>query len=107
MKKLIIAAIAASSIAAHASFMDGNKLLSRLEEGGYAEGVAMGYVMGVADAGESAVHCPPGNVTAGQLRDMAKVYLRETPEIRAYGAEVIILNMLKRVWPCAKKGSAL
>ena len=67
-KKLLIALAIACSAGAHAEFKDGNKLLSELNhEVFYTRGVAMGYIMGVSDAGAGAIHCAPPNVTAGQV----------------------------------------
>ena len=83
MRAFIFASLVTVTTLAQAEFKDGNKLLSELNhEVFYTRGVAMGYIMGVADAGAGGVHCAPPNVTAGQLQDMVKNYLENTPAER-------------------------
>lgn len=107
MKRLLPLALMVC-FSAHAEFRTGNKLYEDLNgETYYSKGVAMGYVMGVADAGSGSNHCPPPTVTAGQLSDMVKNTLESTPAIRHMAADVIIYYVLNKAWPCAKKGSSL
>lgn len=104
MRKLLIGLVVGAACAgAHAEFKDGNKLLSELNsEVYYTKGVAMGYIMGVADAVSGVTHCAPPNVTAGQINDMVKNMLENTPSIRHWTADVIINYVLKSTWPCPK-----
>lgn len=103
---LILALLLAGT--AHAEFKDGNKLLSDMRDSSYyIQGVALGYVTGVADVGVGVIHCAPPNLTAGQLHDMVKNYLENTPAERHLTADTIINKVLKAVWPCAKRGSSL
>lgn len=93
---------------AHAEFNDGNQLLSKLKDSSYFnQGYGMGYIAGVADMGMGIVHCAPYNVTAGQLNDMIKNYLENTPADRHLTGDVVINKVLKAMWPCAKKGTSL
>lgn len=107
MKRAIIL-VALLSGAAHGEFADGNQLLSKLRDSSYFnQGHAMGYIAGVADMGMGVVHCAPYNVTAGQLTDMVKNYLENTPADRHLTGDVIVNKVLKAVWPCARKGNSL
>ena len=106
MKKALLLLI--FSGLAHAEFKDGNRLLRDLKEDDYfSKGYAMGYIIGVADMGMGIIHCPPANVTAGQLKDMVQNYLENTPAERHQSGDLIINRILKTMWPCAKKGTAL
>ncbi len=90
----------------HAFFKDGNKLLSELNNNpgtSLLPAVGIGYIVGVTDALYGITHCPPENVTAGQIRDMVKNYLENTPAIRHLPANQIIVAVLRGVWPCAEK----
>lgn len=96
------------SASAHAEFRTGNKLLNEIQvDNLFSNGLALGFVMGVTDAGSGTNHCPPSTVTAGQLQDMVKNILTETPAIRHMPASSIIEYTLNKAWPCAKKGSSL
>lgn len=104
MKKLLLVA-ALMCGAAHAEFFTGNDLLGKLNGDFGDKMVAMGYVIGVFDTTRSEAHCPPENVTAGQVRDMVKNHLEAMPTIRHLSADVQVRYVLNRAWPCAKKGS--
>ena len=107
MKKILLSLLFCSG-ASQAEFMDGNKLLNDMRDASnFLQGHALGYVVGVADMGVGIVHCPPGNVTAGQLRDMVKNYLENMPAERHKSADEIVNKILKTMWPCAKRGSAM
>ena len=64
---------------------------------------ALGYIMGAADALDTATVCAPLNVTAGQMNDMMKNYLENYPAVRHLPADSIINVVLGRMWPCEKK----
>lgn len=107
MKRLLPLAFMAC-LSAHAEFRTGNKLLDEMKaENYFSNGVSLGYVMGVADAGSGSNHCPPPTVTAGQVSDMVKGTLESAPAIRHMPADSIIYYVLNKAWPCAKKGQAL
>ena len=103
MKKLLLALALAAGAAQAGSFWDGNKLYNKLNGSIFEQGQALGYIMGVADAGESVSICAPNNVTAGQMHDIMKNYLESTPAVRHLAADSIISVVLGRVWPCDKK----
>lgn len=108
MKHLALTLLATASIGvAHAEFADGNKLLSDMTGDAMDRMHALGYITGVFDAGRSIVHCPPNNVTAGQISDMVKNYLSNVPADRHLTGDTIVFKVLKATWPCAKRGSAL
>ena len=105
MKKLLLAT-ALMCGAAHAEFYTGNDLLSKQQSSSTVDNmVALGYVMGVFDATRGEAHCPPDNVTAGQVKDMVRNHLEATPSTRHYVADMQVRYVLNRAWPCAKKGS--
>lgn len=108
MKKHLIALALVSAGMAHAEFRDGNGLLADLQSD-YVENrmYGMGYIIGIADMGRGFVNCMPANATAGQLRDMVKNYLENTPAERHQTADIIVNRVLKAVWPCAKRGNSL
>lgn len=107
MKIPIVLSLALAG-SAHAEFVDGNKLLSQMKDSSYfAQGHALGYVAGVADVGLGFIHCAPTNLTAGQLNDMVKNYLENMPAERHLSGDTIVNKVLKSVWPCAKRNSAL
>lgn len=105
MKKLI-AGLMLVPCMAMAEFKTGNELLNNIKSDSIVENmVALGYIMGVADATRGSVHCGPAGVTAGQMRDMVKNHLEATPELRHYTADIIIGYVFKRAWPCATKSN--
>jgi hypothetical protein len=102
--KIAIVCLALAAGPAHAFFKDGNKLLSELNNNSGTNvlpAIGMGYITGVTDALLGITHCPPDNVTAGQVRDMVKNYLDNTPAVRHLPANQIVSHVLKSVWPCA------
>ena len=88
---------------AHAEFLDGNKLLSRIKGDGYDYLNAIGYITGVADATRGVISCPPDNITAGQLTDMMKMHLESAPSVRHLPADQHVAYVMKKAWPCAEK----
>lgn len=105
MKKLLI--LAAFVTSAHAEFIDGNRLLADLKStDAFERGIAMGYILGIADRGRSVTNCMPSNVTAGQLQDMVRQHLESFPGGRHYTGDVIVSFVLSQAWPC-KKGTSL
>ena len=109
MKRLLLAISATVCLSVQAgSFWDGNKLHNKLRGDIGDQMQALGYIMGVADAGESVSICEPNNVTAGQMHDIMKNYLESAPAVRHLAADSLITVVLGRVWPCEKKrGNAL
>jgi hypothetical protein len=104
MKKLIAGLLFIPCMAS-AEFMDGNGLLSKINDVEFLpKMVALGYVQGVADVYAGTKICMPKNVTAGQARDVVKQYLEINPEKRHYSADSLVLNALAQVWPCANRG---
>ena len=104
MKATIILAAALAASSAHAEFRTGNKLLSEINSDvPFTNGLSLGYLMGVTDAGGGSNHCPPPEVTAGQINDMVKKSLTDTPSIRHLPADAIVYYVLRTAWPCAKK----
>lgn len=106
--KWLAAATLWVSLTAHAEFKSGNDLLSDLNATDYfSRGVALGYVMGAFDVGQGFLHCPPSHVTAGQVQDMIRNYLTNTPAERHLSADSLINKVLKSVWPCKATGRGI
>jgi hypothetical protein len=104
MKKLLAALLFVPALA-HASFLSGNELLSRMNGSSMEQIHALGYVQGVVDAYTYLFICPPNQITAGQVRDMIKNYLTNLPAQRHKAADVLIREALVSVWPCKQNNS--
>ena len=103
MKRIAILAAAALALAAHAEFKTGNNLLSDIKGDPMDYVHGNGYVIGVYDATQHVMHCPPPGVTAGQVVDMVRLYLEANPQERHRTADVLVLNVLQRAWPCQQR----
>ena len=103
MKKQILTMLACCvCTVAQAQFWTGNRLLEEIvDDEAVSNGLALGFVMGVTDANGGSNHCPPKNVTSGQVMDMVKEMLVDIPEIRHLPAAAIVEYKLNKVWPCA------
>jgi hypothetical protein len=83
----------------------------------YARGICLGYVEGVADAGEQQAlagasvsgdastlgtwrWCIPTGAALGQARELVVKFLRENPAERHLAAAGIVASALQRAWPC-------
>ena len=97
MRALVLALLCG---AAHAEFIDGNKLLADMNGSHGVQMSALGYVMGVADAQQGVAVCAPPTVTSGQMRDMVYNYLTNTPAVRHLSGDLIVTHVLKSTWPC-------
>jgi hypothetical protein len=100
MRKLIATLLMVPSLAM-AEFYTGNQLLTAMRSSSTVDkSIALGYVLGVFDSNQGITHCPPANVTAGQVHDMVKLFLEQAPSIRNSTADVIIQAVLMESWPC-------
>lgn len=89
---------------AQAQILDGNKLHGYLQSENHIERLyGTGYVVGVADAVRGTLFCPPANMTVGQLSDIVKNFLANTPAIRHIQGDVIVGHVLKSLWPCQEQ----
>jgi hypothetical protein len=103
MNKTILL-LAFASLPAQAEFLDGNKLLNRINGSSTVEEmVALGYVMGVHDVGQGILHCSPSNAQAGQVLDMVRNYLTNTPAERHLSADILVNRVLKIAFPCQQR----
>lgn len=105
MKKLLVVLLMVPAMA-HAEFMTGNQLHSKLNSSEVSERIqALGYIQGVFDAGQHYRHCAPDNIgiTAGQVRDIVLNYLNAKPSVRNFTADLLIIDALKQIWPCANQ----
>ena len=108
MKKLILTTCLTLLLSANAQatyFNDGNKLLSDMDDtASTSKMYALGYVAGVVDSLNQVVFCMPSTVTVGQVNDMIRNYLRNTPAERHLPADVIISKAFGVAFPCKKGG---
>jgi hypothetical protein len=102
--KRLAALIAAISLNAQAEFYDGNALYEEMRGTAIEKAMALGYIMGAADAFRGISFCPQDNVTSGQLNDMVRRYLIANPDKRHYSADSIVIHVISGNWPCPKKG---
>lgn len=90
---------------AQAQIRTGNTLLDDLQSENVVNRMfAVGYISGVADFGNGGNHCIPNRATFGQMSEIIRKFVSENPEIRDISADVIVLGVLQKTWPCAKKG---
>lgn len=102
MKKLIAVLIFLPTLA-YADFWSGNMLHQRLQStDGTDRILALGYVMGISDAYDGSAHCSGQSVTAGQTRDVVKLYLEQNPAVRDMNASIIVMVALGQAFPCPK-----
>jgi Rap1a immunity proteins len=86
--------------------VDGNKLMRWCEDkpdDSFLRGLCLGYVEATADAlmaERPGRQCISRDVTFGQLEEVVRKYLREHPENRGYGANVIVASALTEAFPC-------
>ena len=107
MRKILTAALLVCG-SAHAQFFTGNDLLTRLNaDNSIDRTLAMGFIMGVYDSSLLLEHCPPSNVTAGQVRDMVAKDLYNGAAARHLPAAAFVAYTLSAAWPCAKKGKGV
>jgi hypothetical protein len=108
MKHIITALALIASTTASAQFRDGNKLLEELNaSSAFSQGLSLGYVMAITDVMQGYNQCAPSNVTAGQINDMVKNYITNSPHERHLPASELIMKVNRAVWPCPKKGGSL
>lgn len=86
---------------ADAQFRTGNKLLAELQSDSIVDRMfAVGYVTGVADALDQSLYCLQNGMTIGQVSDTIQVALERTPQIRNEPADVLIVAILSKHYPC-------
>jgi len=92
-----------------AEVIDGSKLFADCRDGDnpnardstYKWGTCFGYINGVAEALVPAgLYCLPTGAKAGQVLDVAKLYIQDHPDKRYLPAPQLIVNALKEKFPC-------
>ena len=105
MKKTLAALLFVPAMA-HAEFMSGNDLLSKMQADVMDKMYALGYVIGVSDSAENISVCSPDNIKAGQVYDIVQNFLEANPAIRHHSADIIIRSKLEALWPCKQQGKS-
>lgn len=102
LKTLVATAMLAAASMAKAEFFTGNDLLMELDRPRDSSGhrLAMGYIAGVFDSKQGVDHCPPANVTLGQVRDVVHQWLIQVPKHRHHTGDVLVGIVLSVTWPC-------
>ena len=102
-----IVATAAGSARADGEFMTGRDLKVGLE--GWTsensdeivrDSAAFGYVIGVHDALSGTLVCSGEDVTKGMVVQAVLKYMRANPGALDKSGDVVVVDALKRVWPC-------
>ena len=102
MRKLLISLLFIPAMA-HAEFWTGNDLYAKLQSSEMHERLhGLGYVMGISDAYDGSAHCSGQSVTAGQTRDVVRLYLEQNPAVRDMNASIIVMVALGQAFPCPK-----
>lgn len=104
---LLLALQCGAPPASAAGFATGNGLYQDLTSADpFTRGTALGYIAGVADAGETGPvqgfrFCLSSrDITAGQLRDIVKRYLDQYPAERHDLASRLTAKALAQAFPC-------
>lgn len=103
MKKLLLTTLLSAWITGHATYIDGNHLHERMRKGNDA--AVMMYIAGVTDTVSGVLFCPPANVPLGQLFDMFRLHLENTPNVRHLAGDVILIAFFQSHWPCRRNRS--
>ena len=103
MKKILATFLFVPAMA-QAEFMTGNTLYKDMQGDVIDQMMALGYVLGAADAVINVTVCPPAGVKAGQVYDIVKNFLEANPAIRHYSGDLIVKTRLEAVWPCKQQG---
>ena len=101
MRALLIAMAFCTS--ASDEYIDGNKLLEKMQGSTGDQMFALGYVAAYMDAAYKLVVCQPANVTIGQINDMVRNYLINTPAERHHSADAIVMKVGSTIWPCKEQ----
>ena len=105
----VIAAISLGAARAEdiQTFTVGTKLFSQCRSSLEAEKLfCLGYIEGVVDAFESirweqgSSPCTPVGVNAGQLKDVALLYLERHPEDRHHTGASLVVAAIRKAWDC-------
>lgn len=102
MKRITAAVLLALAAgAAQAAFFTGNTLYGNCTSGSASDRlVCTAYVLGAVDMGQGAAFCAPDALTGKQAEDLIVRYLRDNPQSRHLGADVLIYALFKATWPC-------
>lgn len=101
MRKLIVALATTLALSAHAEFVTGNHLLQTLKkDSALNRAVAMGYIVGIADAAEGTVSCLPPSVTIPQVINLVEQWMENNPQLLHNTGDRIVVAVLGQAWPC-------
>lgn len=117
MRRWIAAVLVALPLVGSAEFWTGNTLKRHLDtdaaitargnrgsmDEAFDAGGAFGFVIGVHDVWVGVSVCTPTGVTAGQLLEIVRLYLRAVPHRLHENAEVLVKEALVRAFPCPQR----
>ena len=105
MKHLMICLTLLLSLSAHAQFITGNMLHTRVNSDETHDRIwAMGFITGVSDAYDDELFCIPTGVNVSQITDVTKDFLRRNPRDRHIAAAALVMLALVDTFPCKKGG---
>lgn len=93
---LLLFPFAVSAQYVDGNFVSGNELYDRCLK---SQGFCLGYVAAVQDGTRYAT-CTPADIKLGQLADVVLKHLTNNPEARHLDADVLVIDAIKRAWPC-------
>jgi hypothetical protein len=109
----VLCAMSALSVPMTATAFTGNQLLALCEQPNrMSEGYCIGFISGIDEGFRAAEflyrhlrpdeghHCRPNGVNAGQLQDIVMRDLRQSPQRRHEPASLLVLDSLRRAFPC-------
>lgn len=105
MKRAALLLAAALAAPAHAAFYTGNQLYASCTSSSTSERlICTAYILGSVDMGQGAGFCAPAELNGKQAEDLVVRYLRDNPQSRHLGADLIIFALFKGMWPCPERG---
>jgi len=109
----MVAACVSSQCYSSPVYYDGNALKQVLDQwarrdagGAYSQldaGIALGYVIGVADTISGTSYCVPPKAPANQLLAVVYKYLQEHPAEWSMSGDQVVAAALSQAFPCPKK----
>lgn len=66
----------------------------------YIRGITEGFFGALAATRQPQAFCVPDTVTLIQMRDVIVKWLRDNPDKRHFGANVLIIGIMKAAFPC-------
>ena len=90
-----------------AAFVSGNQLLESCTASQFdAQGICLGYVLGVVDSLSMPYVCLPAHIIGKQLQDIVTIYLRDHPASRHQPASLLTADAVASAFPCVPEDNS-